>query len=650
MNFITNSMFQSEPTPPVVPQDTDIIFVNDFFVEDLIGGAELSLEALIETSGQANLKAAKIKSSQVTTELLQEHQNRYWVFASITGIDQNLIPTITVNMKYSLICFDYAFCKYRSIEKCRYAEQHENEKCCAINETFGKLMSTFFYQADSLWFMSEEQLRIWADHFPFLASKNVTVLSSIFNEDFWKKFAVLREKLKTKEIEKNDKYLIQDSNSWIKGTGQSVAYCEATNIPYELLGNVSYDEFLLKLASSKGFIFTPLGKDTCPRVVIEAKLMGCKIIANENVQHLKEEWFDTDNIETTISYLYLCRQRFWNGINHIINNMPTISGYTTTYNCIENGYPFNESIKSLLGFCDEVVVVDAGSNDGTFELLEDLSRQEDKLKVYKKEVNFTKPRWAVELDGHLKAFARSLCTKQYLWQMDSDEVVHESDYKKIKELCKSLPKTCNLLCLPIIEYFGNLDNVRSDVAWKWRLSKNIPHMTHDIPAPFRKFDKQGNVYPEAFKSDTCDYVDVNSYNIIPAMTFYPEEANIVRENNIEEYEKWFNQVIGEYPIVFHFSWFNIERKVKNYVSNNGWQNFHKSMYNLEENNVMFDYEPTDADTKQKAKEIFEHGPHIFHSKMSDETKNKIKIINVNRNHPKIMDEWIKENTRTYKDE
>ena len=28
----------------------------------------------------------------------------------------------------------------------------------------------------------------------------------------------------------------------------------------------------------------------------------------------------------------------------------------------------------------------------------------------------------------------------------------------------------------------------------------------------------------------------------------------------------------------------------------------------------------------KAKEIYEHGPHVFHTKMTDELKNKIKTI------------------------
>lgn len=50
--------------------------------------------------------------------------------------------------------------------------------------------------------------------------------------------------------------------------------------------------------------------------------------------------------------------------------MNTISSYTQTYNCISQDFPFEECITSLLGFSDEVIVVDAYSNDGTWERLQ----------------------------------------------------------------------------------------------------------------------------------------------------------------------------------------------------------------------------------------------------------------------------------------
>ena len=75
-------------------------------------------------------------------------------------------------------------------------------------------------------------------------------------------------------------------------------------------------------------------------------------------------------------------------------------------------------------------------------------------------------RFAV-FDGLQKAYARSLCTGEWCWQMDSDEIVHEADYTKIKGLIKKIPKAIHLLSLPVIEYWGGSEKVRIDIN-PWR--------------------------------------------------------------------------------------------------------------------------------------------------------------------------------------
>ena len=111
MQFITGDQFNiKREKKQLVSKDTQVIFVNDFFVEDLCGGAELSTEALIKS---APLNIAKVHSKDVTLDLLREYQQLYWVFTNIANLDLNLIPSICQNLKYSVINYDYRFCKYR---------------------------------------------------------------------------------------------------------------------------------------------------------------------------------------------------------------------------------------------------------------------------------------------------------------------------------------------------------------------------------------------------------------------------------------------------------------------------------------------------------------------------------------------------------
>jgi hypothetical protein len=121
---------------------------------------------------------------------------------------------------------------------------------------------------------------------------------------------VLNRFEKAKEKDRNDVWLIQDSQSWIKGTADAIDYAKKNNLKYELIKNMSHEEVLDKMATSKGLIFFPRGGDTCPRLVIEAKLSGCELILNDYVQHKNEDWF-TGSKEDAINYLRSRGKEFW---------------------------------------------------------------------------------------------------------------------------------------------------------------------------------------------------------------------------------------------------------------------------------------------------------------------------------------------------
>ena len=150
-----------------------------------------------------------------------------------------------------------------------------------------------------------------------------------------------------------------------------------------------------------------------------------------------------------------------------------------------------------------------------------------KLIVKQLKRNWDDPKFAL-FDGANKALARTLCTGDWCWQQDVDEIVHEDDYKKIKPLIRQMPKALKLLCLPVIEYWGSNQKVRIDVnPWKWRLSRNHKHITHGIPKQFRREDEEGNLYAYP-GTDGCDYIDARTGNPIQHASFYSPEIHEAR--------------------------------------------------------------------------------------------------------------------------
>jgi hypothetical protein len=285
--------FNASPFNTGIPEGTKIIVVSDMFVEDYVGGAELTTQALIDT---CPLSLHKIKSRNLTIELLKQGQHCFWIFGNFTELDPQLIPTVVANLRYAIIEYDYKYCRHRSPEK---HQQLEHKTCDCHQQMNGKLISAFFYGASSLFWMSIAQKERYHKLFPFLIEKSNIVLSSVFDDKTIGSIKLLRESVKERRS-----WIVLGSNSWIKGADAAKKWCEDNDKKYEVIWNLSYQETLAKLASAEGFVYLPEGGDTCPRMVIEAKLLGCKLEINDNVQHRDEEWFATDRLEDIEGYLY----------------------------------------------------------------------------------------------------------------------------------------------------------------------------------------------------------------------------------------------------------------------------------------------------------------------------------------------------------
>jgi glycosyltransferase involved in cell wall biosynthesis len=602
----------------IIAKEAEVVFVADLFEEDYAGGAEMTSESLIQASP---FRIQKVHSRNVNLAALSQGSDKFWIFGNFSQLNPELIPSIVANLKYSVLEYDYKYCKFRSPEKHLAST---GIPCDCHNQINGKLISAFYYGAKALWWMSEKQKEKYHTLFPFLAEKDNIVLSSVFSRKTLATLKLLRESVKDED---RKGWIVLGSQSWVKGFESAKKWCEDNKKDYEVVWNVPYEQLLAKMASAEGFVYLPTGADTCPRMVIEAKLLGCKTVLNDYVQHKDEEWFSTDSLEEIHEYLYAAPDLFWKAIRTIMEKKPTISGYITTYNCEKQGYPYLKSIKSMLQFCDEVCVVDGGSSDGTFEKLQELQTSDQRVKIKQVVRDWNHPRFAV-FDGMQKAAARSMCTSEFCWQMDSDEIVHENDVQKIIDLCSKFPKDVEIISLPVVEYWGGPYKVRADIQpWKWRLSRNSPHITHGIPVHLRKKDSNGNLCAHP-GTDGCDMIHKESGETIPHVTFHTPEAERVRqaacqghEQALKEYENWFNQVVESLPGVHHYSWYDMARKMRLYRDywTRHWNSLYDgSMEDTSETNMMFDIpwsQVTEEMIELRAKELSEKtGGWIWHRK------------------------------------
>jgi len=276
-----------------------VIFLADLYSKDYAGGAELTTDAIISYAPD-EVEIERKYCQNLTEQDVLENKDLDWVVCNFSSLEDKIKILLCKNVNYSIIEYDYKYCIYRSPEKHLAITSKE---CDCHTSSAGKINKAFYGYANHIWFMSEVQRQTYLNKLTLLKAENTSVLSSVFNE------GNLRFMVSIKNNPKNNTYLILGSNSWIKGTKDSVKFADDNNIDCEVVSGLPYHEMLIKLSTSKGLIFQPLGGDTCPRIVMEAKILGCDLILNNNVQHKDEDWFATP--DKIVSHIRNQVIKFW---------------------------------------------------------------------------------------------------------------------------------------------------------------------------------------------------------------------------------------------------------------------------------------------------------------------------------------------------
>ena len=107
-----------------------------------------------------------------------------------------------------------------------------------------------------------------------------------------------------------------------------------------------------------------------------------------------------------------------------------ISGFTFLRNAVLNGFPFEESIKSVLPICDEFVVVVGQGQDETLNRV--CSLDDPKIRVVETIWN-EKMQDRGFIYGQQKMIGMYHCTGDWAFYLEGDEVLHEADLPMIRE-------------------------------------------------------------------------------------------------------------------------------------------------------------------------------------------------------------------------
>ena len=288
------------------------IVLDDCLVKN--GGTYLTLDSILESR---NEDCFTLSFSTLTKNFIDSNKDKLWILGNIMKVvleeKTEELFKILEECKFVKLEFDYNFCPYRS----EFGhEVFKKQKCECPHGTSGdpvlsKIYDLIVPNCKHSFFMSEKQRAVYSAHLPMLDFSKSTVLSSCFSKSSLDLFE------KNKDNIKNDKYAILEGyggfHSFAKGVKEAKDFCEANNFKFDILPNQDYEKHIETLSYYKGLIFTPVIHDTCPRCIIEARLLNLDLICNNNCQHIYEFWWKDKS--KTLDYLKGRPNYFWSIID-----------------------------------------------------------------------------------------------------------------------------------------------------------------------------------------------------------------------------------------------------------------------------------------------------------------------------------------------
>lgn len=194
----------------------------------------------------------------------------------------------------------------------------------------------------------------------------------------------------------------------------------------------------------------------------------------------------------------------------------TISGFTMGKNARKLYYPMKQAVQSILPIVDEFIVVlgDSDTDDTTKAEIESIG--DPKIKIIETKWDIEKYPRGME-HAHQTDIAKSYCKGDWLFYLQSDEIIHENDLPVIRNRCEELidDKEVEGLLFNYLHFWGDYNHIQDNHCWyrkEIRVIRNLPDIHSWVSAQsFRRIpDFDGIHYRQKENTYKLRVADVNA--------------------------------------------------------------------------------------------------------------------------------------------
>lgn len=313
-----------------------LVYISDFFVSDIQGGAEICDNVLLNKLTSQGIKVVMFRSNEITPKHINLYIKCGFVFlvSNFINLSEESKKTLQVyKNKYSIIEHDH---KYLTTRNPAYYENYIAPKEHIINKSFYENAKNVFCQSIKHYDVVKKNLNI----------NNIHNLGCSLWDEQQIKFLK-----KNCENQKNNKTIILKSSNPIKGFSDSVEYCKTNNLDFDIVETTNYENYILQVSKYEKIALFPKSLETFNRTLLEARMLNVKIATNNLNGCTYESWFKDYKGISLINFVENKTEEVVSFVNDKLFNdsqdEQQIGDITVILNCYRRPYNLQMQIEAI---------------------------------------------------------------------------------------------------------------------------------------------------------------------------------------------------------------------------------------------------------------------------------------------------------------
>ena len=253
-----------------------VLFIADFFADEVNGGGELNNKVLIDTLSSMGHAVRRANSHKVNHLDIVDNDNI--IVSNFINLSEENKQELQ-NRNYIIYEHDH---KYLPNRNPHVYPNYQAPKEHVINKEFYANAKAVLCQSNFHAEIVRKNLEL---------DNIISLGGNLWPEDH---FSLLEEISKQP---KADTCAIMSSPIPHKNTHEAAQYCEALGLGYALIPPSDAPTFLRNLGGHSTLVFFPKTPETLSRIVVEARMMGMKTKTTNNIGAIHEDWFSKKGLD-----------------------------------------------------------------------------------------------------------------------------------------------------------------------------------------------------------------------------------------------------------------------------------------------------------------------------------------------------------------